>query len=61
MTFAVANLRAQKLYFWTFQSVSSFASTCHQYVGKKKKKKPNCKCGGLLASKNSTRYGFLPE
>lgn len=60
MTFAVANLRAQKLYFWTFQSVSSSASTCHQYVGKKKKN-PNCKCGGLLASKNSTRYGFLPE
>lgn len=60
MTFAVANLRAQKLYFWTFQSVSSFASTCHQYVGKKKKT-PTVNVGGLLASKNSTHYGFLPE
>lgn len=46
MTFAVANLRAQKLYFWTFQSVSSSASTCHQYVGKKKKKNPTVNVGG---------------
>lgn len=45
MTFAVANLRAQKLYFWTFQSVSSSASTCHQYVGKKKKN-PTVNVGG---------------